>query len=83
MLCSTALARQLPRQLLASSLAYSSAFVDRNERPVSDYQQAMALYSPAAYHLRRRRGHVERQRKYSEKMRLISNMARDRVGKGL
>lgn len=80
MLHVSVVARQLPRQLLANSIGYSSAFVDRNERPLDDHQQATALYSPAATYLRRRRGHVPRQQKYTDKVKLINSMARQRVG---
>lgn len=71
---------QCPRQPWADSLAYSSAFVACGDRPVDDYHRATALYSTAASQLPRRRGHPQRQKAYTQKVRCIAWMARDKVG---
>ncbi|RHW71592.1 hypothetical protein DPX39_070074900 [Trypanosoma brucei equiperdum] len=68
--------RQLQRQPHADALGYSAAFAGATERPVTDYQIATAPYSPGATQLARRKGHLERQRRYTEKIRMISSTAR-------
>ncbi|KPI90357.1 hypothetical protein ABL78_0584 [Leptomonas seymouri] len=68
---------QLQRQSYADSIAYSSAFASRNERDVSLYQRATALYSPATAHIRRRKWHGERQKRYEAKRQLMSSIARE------
>lgn len=71
---------QLQRQLYADSIAYSAAFASGNERDVSTYQRATALYSPATVSIRRRKWHGERQKKYEAKRKLMSSIVREDIG---
>lgn len=71
---------QLQRQHYADSIGYSAAFATRNEHDASLYQRATALYSPATAHLRRRKWHGERQKKYEAKRKLMSSIAREDLG---
>ncbi|PBJ77376.1 hypothetical protein BCY84_06566 [Trypanosoma cruzi cruzi] len=72
--------RQLQKQPYADSIGYSAAFAPVSKRPVGAYQMATALYSPAATQLSRRKGHAERQKRHTVKMRLISHASRLQLG---
>ncbi|KEG10135.1 hypothetical protein DQ04_04131030 [Trypanosoma grayi] len=71
---------QLQKQVFVDAVGYSAAFAPVSERPVSVYQMATAVYSPAATQLRRRKGHHTRQKEYTAKMRLVSGASRLQLG---
>ncbi|GET90998.1 unspecified product [Leishmania tarentolae] len=71
---------QLQRQPYANGIAYGAAFADRNEHDATAYQKATAMYSPASTSLRRRKWHVERQKAYAAKVKLMGTMARNDLG---
>lgn len=68
---------QMQRQYYADSIGYSAAFAPPNEHDVSTYQRATALYSPATASVHRRKWHGERQKKYTEKRKLMCYAARN------
>lgn len=71
---------QLPQRPYVGGIGYAAAFAAPSERDAAAHQRATALYSPAPSAVRRRRGHLTRQKAYAAKRQLLGAMARDELG---
>lgn len=70
---------QFRRQFWRDTIAYSSGFGRGNQLPVSDYELTMAVYSPAQSSMGNARRKWPRNKQYTQKIRLLSSMARDNI----